>query len=261
MAEYFQLFNSDEFGQLPIAEVGGRAFFRASSVAEMLGYKSPAKAVIDHCKGVTKLETPTNGGIQLVKYIPEGDVYRLIVKAADQSKSESVKERAQRFESWIFDKVLPSIHKHGGYLTPDKVEEALLDPDTVIRLATSLKEERAKRQELESRNALIAPKAGFYDAVMDDSRWFSVTEAARQMHQYDKRMNRSRLFALLRADRMMTADNQATKLAIDRGYLMNYQPPQQRNAKTGEVMVPKPYGKVTGKGLDWCIRRYCSEVR
>lgn len=245
-------FSNDKFGGLRAILIEDEPWFIAVDVCNGLQIRNATDAIkrLDEDEKA-RLNLRLQGGPTNIVSFP--GLLALILG--------SRKKEAREYKRWVTHEVLPSIHKHGGYLTPDKVEEALLDPDTVIRLATSLKEERARRQALESRNALIAPKAGFYDAVMDDSRWFSVTEAARQMHQYDSRMNRSRLFALLRADRMMTADNQATKLAIDRGYLMNYQPPQQRNAKTGEVMVPKPYGKVTGKGLDWCIRRYCSEVR
>lgn len=92
---------------------------------------------------------PSDGGIQETNVIPEGDIYRLIVKAADQSKNMRIKEKAEKFERWIFDEVIPAIRKHGGYLTPEKVEEALLNPDTIIQLATQLKEERQKRIESE----------------------------------------------------------------------------------------------------------------
>jgi len=70
----------------------------------------------------------------MVKFIPEGDLYRLIAR--------SKLPAAEKFERWIFDEVIPSIRKYGAYLTPDMVEKVLTDPDTIIRLATDLKNER-----------------------------------------------------------------------------------------------------------------------
>ena len=82
-----------------------------------------------YCKGIRKLGIPSAGGTQETNIIPEGDILRLIVKAADQSKNWEIKEKACRFESLIFDEIMPSINKHGGYLTADKIEEVLLNPD------------------------------------------------------------------------------------------------------------------------------------
>lgn len=86
--------------------MGNRIFFGAD-VAKALGYSNPRKAILDHCKGVTKRDTPTSSGIQSMSYINEGDLYRLIMK----SKLPS----AEKFESWVMDEVLPTIRKTGSY--------------------------------------------------------------------------------------------------------------------------------------------------
>lgn len=85
----------------------GMILFCASDVAKALGYAVPHKAVRDHCKGVLKRNTLTNGGIQEINFIPESDVYRLIIS----SKLPS----AERFERWVFEEVLPTIRKSGSY--------------------------------------------------------------------------------------------------------------------------------------------------
>lgn len=126
----------------------GEPWFVAKDVAEILGYSNPHDAVRRFCKGVSETRTPSAGGMQTVKIIPERDLYRLIMR----SKLPS----AERFEEWVVGEVLPAIRKHGGYLTPSKIEEALLDPDVIIRLATDLKEERAKRIEAERTKAQIS---------------------------------------------------------------------------------------------------------
>lgn len=102
-----QIFNNPEFGQVRTIQEEGRVLFCGSDVAKALGYIKPQKAIADHCKGALKRSTPTRGGKQLMLFIPEGDIYRLAAK--------SELPGADRFESWIFDEVLPSIRKTGSY--------------------------------------------------------------------------------------------------------------------------------------------------
>ncbi|WP_262894582.1 BRO-N domain-containing protein [Phocaeicola massiliensis] len=109
--------------------------FCAKDVATALGYSDTADAIQRHCKSGKKVFCPHKngmGGTNMV-YIPEKDVYRLIMR--------SNLPNAEQFQDWVCDEVLPSIRKHGGYLTPDKIEEVLSNPDTIIRLATQLKNE------------------------------------------------------------------------------------------------------------------------
>lgn len=102
-----KVFENSEFGQVRTVDIGGKTYFVANDVAKSLGYAETAKAVRTHCKGVSEMDIPTNGGIQKMKVIPEGDIYRLVIKSQLPS--------AERFESWIFDEVIPSIRKHGMY--------------------------------------------------------------------------------------------------------------------------------------------------
>ena len=121
-----QIFKNPEFGEIRTIEENGKILFCATDAARALNYARPADAVTAHCKGVSILPTPTAGGVQQMKFVPEGDIYRLIAKAADQSKSPEVKEKAEKFESWIFDEVLPSIRKYGAYIT-DKVKQQAIE--------------------------------------------------------------------------------------------------------------------------------------
>lgn len=102
-----KVFQNSEFGKLEIMVIDGKEYFPATQCARVLGYKEPAKAVREKCKGVSRIDTPTNGGIQKVGYIPEGDLYRLIIN--------SKLPTARKFESWVFDEVLPEIRHTGGY--------------------------------------------------------------------------------------------------------------------------------------------------
>lgn len=112
-----QIFNSEEFGEIRTIEIDGKPYFVATDVATALGYVNPRKAVNDHCKGVTKRDTPTSSGVQSMSYINEGDLYRLIMK----SKLPS----AEKFESWVMDEVLPTIRKTGGYSKPMSTAEQI----------------------------------------------------------------------------------------------------------------------------------------
>lgn len=102
-----QIFNNPEFGQVRMVEIDSKPYLVANDVAKALGYTIPKDAVARHCKGALKHRYLTGGGEQDLKIIPEGDVYRLIIKSQLPS--------AERFEKWVFDEVLPTIHKTGSY--------------------------------------------------------------------------------------------------------------------------------------------------
>ena len=102
-----QIFNNEEFGQVRTVRYQEKDYFVATDVARALGYKNPNDAILRHCKGYVKHAVPTESGEQQMNVIPEGDMYRLIVK----SKLPS----AEKFESWVMDDVLPTLRKTGTY--------------------------------------------------------------------------------------------------------------------------------------------------
>ena len=143
-----QIFNNPEFGDIRTVDLNGEPWFVGKDIAAALGYSNPQKAIRDHVdaldKGVNEMDTP--GGKQQMPIINESGVYSLIFG--------SKLEGAVRFKRWVTGEVLPSIRKHGAYMTPQKIEEVLLNPDTIISLAQQLKEEKAK-------NAKLAPAAEY----------------------------------------------------------------------------------------------------
>ena len=158
------IFNNEEFGQVRTMLVNDKSYFLANDVARALGYKRPADAISAHCKGSVKHRYLTNGGEQEAKFIPEGDIYRLIMK----SKLPS----AEKFESWVMDEILPSIRKHGAYMTNEVIERTLTDPDYLIQLATALKEERQARllaeQQVKEQEKVITYKQTLINGFVDD---------------------------------------------------------------------------------------------
>lgn len=168
MMNDIRIFENTEFGELEVLWENKKAFFPAIRCAEILGYKNPRKAVLDHCRGdgVTKRDvvsyTENQYGVrteQIVtkKYISEGNLYRLIVR----SKLES----AQRFEKWVFDEVLPTIREHGFYASDDVLEQFLNDPDMAIGAFTKLKEARDKVRGLEAENRELIQKCSYLDII------------------------------------------------------------------------------------------------
>ena len=113
MENKIAVFNSEEFGAVRTISENGRILFCAKDVAVALGYSNPRKAVADHCKGVTKRDTLTEGGVQSLSFITEGDVYRLIAR--------SKMEAAEEFEHWLFDEMLPTLRSTGGYITDESL--------------------------------------------------------------------------------------------------------------------------------------------
>lgn len=105
--ENLQVIKHPKFGQLSVVIVDGKEMFKAKDVAIMLGYEDTINAVKQHCKGVVKHHLPTKGGKQTVNLIPEGDVWRLIIR--------SKLPQAEIIEKWIMEEVLPSIRKNGTY--------------------------------------------------------------------------------------------------------------------------------------------------
>jgi len=138
-----QVFQNSEFGELGVLEIEGKPYFPATACAKSLGYKRPADAITAHCKGSVKYRVLTNGGEQELKFIPEGDLYRLI--------THSKLPAAERFEKWVFDEVLPSIRQTGGY---GSLAEALKQVTDTFTSAMNSVLDRLDRLEAQSRENL-----------------------------------------------------------------------------------------------------------
>ena len=112
-----KIFENKEFGEIRTVEVSGKFYAVGVDVARALEYANPSKAVSDHCKGdfLSWEVKDLSGRMQITRLIPEGDIYRLTIKASEQSRNNEIKEKASKFEHWIFDEVLPSIRKTGTY--------------------------------------------------------------------------------------------------------------------------------------------------
>ncbi len=252
------LFNNPEFGQLRMVEVDGKPYAVGVDIARALEYANPSKAVIQHCKGITKLGIPSGGGIQETNVIPEGDIYRLIVKAADQSKNTDIKAKAGRFESWIFDDVLPDIRKHGAYMTDEVMDNILSNPDFGIKLLTELKQEKEEKKLLQKQAQKDKPKVLFADSVSTSRTSILVGDLAKVLKQNGVNTGQNRLFSWLRDNgylikRKGTNHNMPTQRSMDLG-LFEIKETSITHAD-GRIIVNKT-PKVTGKGQIYFINKF-----
>ena len=177
-----EIFKNPEFGSIRVIEENGKYLFCGSDMAKALGYSNSRKALIDHCKGVTKRDTLTAGGTQQLSFIPEGDVYRLIV--------HSKLPTAERFERWVFDEVLPSIRKHGAYMTKEKLWEIATSPEAMMKLCSDLLAGREKNEVLREENALLESKAAFYDLFIDLQHSTNLRTTAKELVVPERRFVR-----------------------------------------------------------------------
>lgn len=249
-----QIFKKDDFGEIRTIQNNGEVLFCGVDVAKALGYARPADAISAHCKGVCVLPTPSAGGVQNTKFITEGDIYRLI--------AHSKLPGAERFESWVFDEVLPTIRKTGGYVSnEDSFIETYLpfaDENTknlfrltldTVRKQNELIGKQAKQIEEEK------PLVEFANHVSDTTNLLDIGELSKLARKEHIDIGRTRLFNWLR----------------DNNYLMNSSShknePYQRYVTQGLFVVREyayntPYGTqtglktyVTGKGQIYFIEK------
>lgn len=165
-------------------QINGEAWFVGKDVASVLGYQRTAKAIQDHVDEEDKDEVPVRdsiGRMQKTPIINESGLYSLILS----SKLPS----AKRFKRWITSEVLPAIRKHGAYITDQKIEEILLNPDTIIKLATELKTEREGRLIAEQRVNELTPKATYYDLVLKNKSLVTITQIAKDYGMSGQELN------------------------------------------------------------------------
>lgn len=170
-------FSNPDFGEIRTIEENGNVLFCGSDVAKALGYAKPQNAISTHCRGALKrgigVQTgtkadgsPTTQEVEML-FIPEGDIYRL----AARSKLPG----AEKFESWIFDEVLPSIRKNGGYISG----QSELSPAEL--LAQALKVADRVLAERDARLAALQPKADYFDALVERNTLTNFRETAKEL--------------------------------------------------------------------------------
>lgn len=242
-----QIFSSPEFGELRTIEEGDKIYFVASDVAKALGYKRPADAVTTHCKGSVKRRLPTNGGTQEMKVIPEGDLYRLIVHSELPS--------AEKFESWVFDEVLPAIRKTGGYQVPQSPAEQMAQG--ILAAQKLLAERDATIAKQNEQIAVLTPKGIFADAVTASKTSILVGGLAKLIKQQGIDIGQKRLFAWMRENGFLiksgTEKNMPTQRAMD---MKLFEVKEGSFVDGNGVNRITRTTKVTGKGQVYFVNKF-----
>lgn len=177
-----QIFNNPDFGEVRTLEENGKVLFCGSDVAKALGYQNPSRDVQRHCKAIhERCTTDLVGRQQTMLFIPESDLYRLVFS--------SKLPNAERFTDWVTEDVLPSIRRNGGYIAG---QEELSDTELLARAvatANRILEEReqriaelsAKNSSLAVKNAIMTPKADYFDQLVDRNLLTNFRETAKEL--------------------------------------------------------------------------------
>lgn len=248
-----QIFDSPDFGQIRTIQQNGEPWFVGKDVADILGYQNGSRDVNRHVdeddrQNYQNGTFESNRGLTIIN---ESGLYSLILS--------SKMPKAKEFKRWVTSEVIPAIRKHGGYLTADKIEQALTDPDTIIKLATTLKEERAARQQAEASLQAAKPKVLFADAVSASDSTILIGDLAKLIKQNGHPIGQKRLFNWMREQGYLIkragADyNSPTQRAMEMGLFKIKETAISHS--DGHVSVSKTT-KVTGKGQQYFINKFC----
>ena len=236
-------------------EKNGVAYLKLETVARGLGFTQIAKSGNEVVrwervhKYLEELSVPTCGDDG---FIPENVFYRLAMKAKN--------EAAETFQAKIADEVIPSLRKHGAYMTPDKLEEVLLKPDTLIQLAQNLKAEQEKRRALEVKMEEQKPKVLFAESVEVAKTSILIGELAKLLKQNGINIGQNRLFEWLRNNgylikRQGSDYNMPTQRAMEMGLFEIKETTITHS--DGHIHVSKT-PKVTGKGQVYFVNLFVS---
>ncbi len=202
-----QVFNNEELGQVRTVVQGEDVWFVAKDVCEVLEIKNTTQAMQ---KLDPEEHTMFNIGRQgETNIVNESGLYSLIMT--------SRKPQAKAFKKWVTSEVLPSIRKHGAYMTDQVLEQAVTNPDFMIGILTNLKEEQAKRIEAERKVLQQQPLVTFAEACMQSDKSLKVSEVAKLAAKHNVKIGQRQLFAKLREwELMFKRSTEPTQKAVER---------------------------------------------
>ncbi|CZR95392.1 MULTISPECIES: phage antirepressor [Clostridioides] len=238
-----QIFEKMEFGQIRMVEVDKKPYFVATDIAKCLGYANTSKAINDHCRWVTKSYIPhpqNENKVLEVNAIPESDMYRLIVN--------SKLPNAEKFESWVFDEVLPTIRETGGYI---QTTNDMSDDEIMARAL------QVAQRKIESKNRELEEKNRFINQIASSKNSLLVREVAKVISKSNGIIiGEKRLYEKLRLWGLVFKNSTEPKqLAVDKGYLETVE--GTRETSTGVFTYRTT--RVTGKGQEYILKRLLKE--
>ena len=251
-----QIFKNEEFGQVRTMLINDEPWFVGKDVTEILGYSNPSKALSDHVDEEDKLNNKSLSslGQRGGWIINESGLYSLILS--------SKLPTAKKFKKWVTSEVLPSIRKHGAYMTNETLEEALTSPDFLIKLATELKKEKEQRQALEKEQKKNAPKVLFADAVSGSNTSILIGDFAKILKQNGVKIGQNKLFSWLRENNYLikrrgSSYNMPTQKSMDLGL---FEIKENTITKSdGDTLITMT-AKLTGKGQTYFMNKFIKKM-
>lgn len=250
-----KVFENPEFGNIRVLTIKNEPYFVGKDVASVLGYKDTSDALKKHVDSDDKLTRrfADSGQNREMYIINESGLYSLILS--------SKLPTAKKFKRWVTSEVLPAIRKHGAYLTEQKVEEILTNPDTIIKLATRLKEEREARKQAEALNEANRPKVIFAEAVSASHSSILIGDLAKILRGNGVNIGQRRLFQWMRDHGYLIKQkgasyNMPTQRAMDMG-LFRVKEGTYINGSGANIVTKTT--KVTGRGQQFFINKFLKE--
>ena len=246
-----KIFKNAEFGEIKTVVINDAPYFVGKDVAEILGYGDTNQAIRKHVEDEDKLTRRFDGSGQRreMTVINESGLYSLVLS--------SKLPTAKKFKRWVTSEVLPTIRKHGAYMTEDALHKAITEPDFLIRLATELKQEKEARQQAEQQIEADRPKVLFAGAVSASHTGILIGDLAKLLKQNGYETGQKRLFQQLREENYLiksgSSKNMPTQKAMEMGLFEVKE--TTINNPDGTIRVTKT-PKVTGKGQVYFINKY-----
>lgn len=243
-----QIFKNEDFGEVRVVELNKEPWFVATDICKALDIKNVTQAInrLDEDER-SMFNIGRQGETNIVN---EYGLYNLILS--------SRKPEAKKFKRWITHEVIPSIRKHGAYMTPEKIEEVLMNPDTIIQLATALKEEQQRRLQAERQIEEQKPKVLFAEAWEVSEHSILVGEMAKLLVRNGlENMGQNRLFKWLRANGYLHKSGQQYNLPTQKSIELGIIEVKTRTIANpdGSVRVTKT-PKVTVKGQIYFLEKF-----
>lgn len=249
-----KIYSNEEFGQVRAVQINNEPWFVGVDLAKALGYANPQKAIRDHIDEEDKTlnESFTVNGTKGV-LINESGLYSLILL----SKMPS----AKKFKHWVTNEVLPSIRKHGAYMTEDTIEKALMEPDFLIQLATKLKSEQEKNKKLTAKVEQDKPKVLFADAVSTSNTSILIGDLAKIIKQNGVDIGQRRLFEWLRRKGYLIKSGSSRNMPTQRSMELKLFEVKETtlNNPDGSIRINRTT-KVTGKGQQYLVNLFINNI-
>lgn len=269
-----KLFENPDFGSVRAVEMNGEPYFIGKDVADALGYKDTKSALIDHVDEDDKRILKSGDLPPLENHIPKSAFPANLVSADIPNRGltiinesglyslilSSKLPKAKEFKHWVTSEILPSIRKHGAFMTPDVLSRAISDPDFMIGLFAELKVEQQKRKQLETEAEENRPKVLFAKAVETSHTSILIGDLAKLIKQNGVDIGQKRLFAWLRENGYLIKSGSSTNMPTQRAMEMKLFEVKERSISNpdGSVRVTRTT-KVTGKGQTYFINLFLKE--